>query len=125
LRGGPRDIHVIYGALGATWKFKALQSANSDIKDICCLLNGQLLVLERTRDATGKNSEAHLRLVDMARCTTGSLCGVTEVAVSNPAMLHKEFEGLTRVADDLYLLVSDEPATNTGGGQLLLFRLTR
>lgn len=123
LRGGPQDIHTIYGSKGASWKFKTFQPRNSAIKDIYYEPGGRLLVLERTRDDAGENTELHLRLVDIGGCSTGGLCAVTEVVASDPDRLKLAFEGMTRIADGLYLLVSDEVASSTGGGQLLLFRL--
>lgn len=82
----PEDVHTIYAADGATWRFKALQPHHSSIKDIEHLPDGRLLILERTCDEAGYNPEAHLRVLNIEACETGSLCPVTEVAVSDTGL---------------------------------------
>jgi hypothetical protein len=123
LVGEPEDVHTIYAENGATWSFKAVQPFRSSIKDIERLPDGRLLILERTRDDASKANQAHLRLLDTASCTTGTLCDVIDVVPSDANAMAMDFEGLTRIAPDLYLLVTDEKASELGGGQLLLLRL--
>jgi hypothetical protein len=119
LYGEPEDVHTIYAMDGAKWKFKAVQPHLSAVKDIAILPDGRQMVLERTRDDNGKSTEAHLRILDLANCAPDSQCQVADVAPTNPEPLKLDFEGLTRISKDLYLVVTDEPE----GGQMLLFRL--
>jgi hypothetical protein len=123
LQGEPEDVHTIYAENGATWSFKPVQHHQSSIKDIERLPDGRLLILERTRDDASGANQAHLRLLDTASCTSGTLCDVIDVVPSDANALAMDFEGLTRIAPDLYLLVTDEKASELGGGQLLLLRL--
>jgi hypothetical protein len=123
LQGEPEDIQTIYAENGATWSFKAVQPFRSSIKDIERLPDGRLLILERTRDDTSGANQAHLRLLDIASCKSGTLCNVIDVAPSDANAMAMDFEGLTRITPDLYLLVTDEKASELGGGQMLLLRL--
>jgi hypothetical protein len=119
----PEDIHTMYALDGAKWQFSAVQPKLSSIKDMAILPDGRQMVLERTRDDNGGGTNAHLRILDLATCAPDSECPVTEVAPDSPEPLKLDFEGLARISNDLYLLVTDEPAGKTGGGQMLLFRL--
>lgn len=123
LLGEPEDVHTIYAEDGAAWRFKAIQPYQSVIKDVEHLPDGRLLILERTRDDSGGHSQAHLRLLDLKGCEAGSICPATEVAVSNTEALAADFEGLTRISEDRFLMVTDEKASGNGGGEFLLFRL--
>ncbi len=123
LMGEPEDMHTMYAFDGSKWQFKAVQPHLSAVKDIAITADGKQMVLERTRDDKGKSTDAHLRLLDLANCAVATVCPVEEVTPSDAEPLRLDFEGLARVSKDNYLMVTDEPASDTGGGQMLLFQL--
>jgi hypothetical protein len=123
LVGEPEGTHTIYAADGASWRFSAEQKADSSVKDIALLPDGRQLILERTRDADGKTTLSHLRLLDLASCPPGGECPVTEVAPSDPEAMKEDFEGLARISSDLYLLVTDQAASGGVGAKMMLVRV--
>ncbi len=123
LLGEPEGTHTIYAADGASWRIAAKQKADSSVKDIALMPDGRQLILERTRDADGKGTDSHLRLLDLANCTSGGECPVTEVAPSDPEAMKEDFEGLARISDDLYLLVTDQAASGGIGAKMMLVRV--
>jgi Esterase-like activity of phytase len=116
----PKDQHSIYAMDGRSWNFPALQAKQDSVKDLSPLPNGRVLVLVRTRNPDTHDPQAHLRIVDMAKCESGAICPVTEVAVSDPSMIADEFEGMAEIAPGLFVIVTDSPH----GGTMALFRLT-
>jgi hypothetical protein len=119
LANEPEDVHSIFTLDGKAWRFVALQARQSSVKALDPLPDGRILVLERTRDPDTDAPRAHLRIVDIAHCDPSALCPVAEVAVSDASAIADDFEGMTRIAPDLYLIVTDAPH----GGRLALFRL--
>ncbi len=114
----PEDIHSIFAMDGRKWSFAALQLKQDSVKALDPLPGGRLLVLERTRDDTDA-TQSHLRIVDMAHCEPDTKCPTIELPVSDPVAFAKDFEGMTSILNDQFLLVTDSPK----GGTMLLFRL--
>jgi hypothetical protein len=123
LSGEPEGTHTVYAMDGASWRFAAEQKADSSVKDIALLPDGRQLILERTRDANGQTTLSHLRLLDLANCAPGGECPVTEVTPSNPEAMQEDFEGLARISGDLYVLATDQAASNGIGAKMMLVRL--
>jgi Esterase-like activity of phytase len=115
----PEDIHSISTMDGKAWRFLAFQAQQSSLKAMDPLPDGRILVLERTRDPETDAPQAHLRIVDIAHCDPAAICPVVEVVVSDDAAIADDFEGMTRIGPDLYLIVTDAPH----GGRMALFRL--
>jgi Esterase-like activity of phytase len=114
----PATEHSIFALDGRSWKFPARESARSSVKALESLSDGRVLVLLRTRNPDTGSQEANLSIVDLAHCRAETLCQVTDVAISS-ASIAGDFEGMTRVGPDLYVLVTDSPK----GGEMLLLRL--
>jgi Esterase-like activity of phytase len=114
-----KDIHSIFAMDGRRWSFPALQSKQDSVKALEALPDGRILVLVRTRDPVSDEPQAHLQIVDMSHCGEAVICPVTEVTVSNPKLLANDFEGMTRIGEGLFLIVTD----SRHGGEMLLFRL--
>ncbi len=115
----PNNIHSVFAMDGSRWRFPALQSDQDSIKAIDPLPDGRLLFLIRTRDPNTDEPQAHLRIVDLSHCAEDIVCPVTDVAVSDPKLIADDFEGMTRIGDGLYLLVTD----SRHGGEMVLVRL--
>jgi len=120
--GQPPERHTLYAADGTTWSFKTFQPHRSNIKAIEAMPDGNVLILERTREEKGGASIARLRYLDLAGCAQGDVCGPAELSASPGAMLEGNFEGLARLSDELFLIVTDkkdaEPTT------FVLFKVT-
>jgi Esterase-like activity of phytase len=115
----PNDIHSVFAMDGHRWRFRALQSDQDSIKALDPLPDGRLLMLVRTRDLNSDEPQAHLRIVDLAHCGEDVVCPVTDVTVSDPKLIANDFEGMTRIGEGLYLIVTD----SRHGGEMVLFRL--
>jgi hypothetical protein len=118
----PGDTHTIYALDGASWTFKAFQPKRSNLKAIEPMADGRMLVLERTREQKGGPDRARLRIVDLAACGAQTECAAVEAAGEDPR-LADNFEGMARIADDLYLLVNDKKKRDTPPTGFLLVRV--
>jgi hypothetical protein len=123
LLGEEQGVHTIYAVDGASWRFAAEQTADSSVKDIALLPDGRQLILERTRDAAEKTTRSHLRLLDLKNCAPGGVCDVTDITPSDSEAMKEDFEGLARISEDQYLLVTDQAASGGVGAKMLLVRL--
>lgn len=121
LRGEPPSLHKIYATDGATWAFKAAEP-DGRIKAIETLASGNLLVLERTETEGGERA-AHLRYLDLAQCAANVECTAPDLAVSPDPRLIDNFEGMTRLSDDLFLIVTDRRKKDVEATRLVLFKL--
>lgn len=119
--GEPQDMHTLYAADGTTWSFKAFQPDRSDIKAIELLPYGNVLILERTRMEKGAPPIARLRYLDLAGCTGGGVCRPVELLAPANAMLEDNFEGLTRLSDNLFLMVTDRKGKDPESAVFVLF----
>lgn len=66
------------------------------------------LVLKRTRETKAAPFVAWLSYVDLANCAGKASWGVTELSSGSEAALENNFEGMTRISDDLLMLVTDK-----------------
>lgn len=110
LLGQPEDQHTLYATDGTKWPFKAFQPDDSNLKAIEILPDGNALILERIREKKGAPFVARLRHVDLADCAGKATCSVTELSPVPAKALENNFEGMTRLSDDLLLLVTDKTA---------------
>lgn len=108
LLGQPEDQHTLYATGGAKWSFKAFQPDDSNLKAIEIMPDGNALILERTREKKGAPFVGRLRYVDIAGCSGNETCSVTDYTPVPAAGLENNFEGMTRLSDDLLLLVTDK-----------------
>jgi hypothetical protein len=119
LENDAKDVHSIFAMDGRRWSFQALQAKQDSVKALDALPDGRILVLVRTRDPSADLPQAHLQIVDISKCGEDVVCPVVKVAVSDPKLLANDFEGMTRVGDGLYVIVTD----SRHGGEMVLFRL--
>lgn len=117
----PRDRHTLYAADGTTWSFRAFQPDRSDIKAIESMPNGNVLILERTRVERGAPPTARLRYLDRASCTGGGVCRPVELSAPANPMLEDNFEGLTRLSDNQFLMVTDRKGKDPESAVFVLF----
>lgn len=119
----PEDRHMLYAVDGTTWSFGAFQP-DSRLKAIEKLPDGNLLILERTREEKGGAPTARLRYLDFAACSAKRECHLAELLAVPDAMLVSNFEGLARISDDLFLMVTDMTKKDAEPTTFVLFKVT-
>jgi hypothetical protein len=123
LEGQPENRHTLYAADGTTWSFEAFQP-DSRLKAIQKMSDGNLLILERTREEKGGAPTARLRYLDFAACSAKRECHLAELSAAPDAMLVNNFEGLARLSDDLFLMVTDKTKKDAEPTTFVLFKVT-
>lgn len=121
LRQNHEYEHVLYGGT-KRWRFKA----HAEVTAIETMPNGNVLVLERGFDFWSREHLIVLQEVDIGACV-GDLCPSTVLArlESSGGWKLDNFEGLTRVRDDLYLMISDDNDSLFQKTVLVLFEIVR
>lgn len=104
LRAQPDDQHALY-ARGRHWSF-ARHAPDSRLKALAVLADGNVLVLERSRDGAKDSMIASVRLVNLEGCPEGGVCETRTLAVL--AAGPDNFEGMAVVDARHILLVSDD-----------------
>jgi len=123
LEGQPENRHTLYAADGTTWSFEASQP-DSRLKAIQKFPDGNLLILERTREEKGGASTARLGYLDFATCTAEGVCQLAQLSAAPDVMLADNFEGMARLSDDLFLIVTDKTKKDGEPTSLVLFKVT-
>jgi len=103
LKGSDENIHTLY-SLSQTWKFKA----SGNITSIEVMPDNDLLILERDFHLLRGHSIT-LKKLNIMQCNTG-VCPTKTLASlkSTQGWEMDNFEGLTHVKDNMYLMVSDD-----------------
>lgn len=123
LRGEPEALHKIYAGDGATWAFESAQP-DGRLKAIETMADGNLLVLERTAEEKGGPRTGHLRYLDLAICPVGKQCAAPDLSTTPDPLLADNFEGLARLSDNLFLIVTDRTKKDVEPTSFVLFKLT-
>jgi len=123
LRGEPDTAHKVYAGNGATWAFDAAQP-DGRLKAIETMADGSLLVLERTAEEKGGPRTAHLRHLDIASCPADGQCVAPDLSATPDPLLVDNFEGLTRLSERLFLIVTDRTKKDVEPTSFVLFKLT-
>lgn len=119
LAGEPPTRHTLYATDGRRWSFDAIEQG-SDLKGIEALPDGTLLVLERLEGSAKRAYTVALRRIDPASCA-GANCRAGTGGDGTRAQ--GNYEGMTRLSDRLYLLVSDGGIERQGAATLALIAL--
>lgn len=117
-----REHHTIHAADGRSFSYDTADIGKTNIKSLSVDDAGRLLVLERHRVAGSEQLQPYLRLLDPAACTEGGDCATTKAGFSLPGFEDADFEGMTALGDDLYLIVSDD---KIDGAQRSVFAVLR
>ena len=105
LRGHDKKNHILYGK-NSKWKFHA----SGAITALEVMPDGNILVLERHFDKKTKHRVITLQTVNIHKCKENRLCPSTVLAQldSYKGWTLDNFEGLTHLYDNLYLMISDD-----------------
>lgn len=110
MKGKPRTLHTLYG-LSKSWSFNAYPAENSSITALETLPDGNMLVLERAWSGFPNPLVVSLRYLDFKQCPKKGACPIQDIQVFSSLLALDNFEGLTHVDGNRYLMISDD-----GGG---------
>ena len=107
-----------------SWAF-AVGFVNSSFTGIAEMGNGDILVLERAFDNITKPFYIGLRQLKIAGCDAGGVCESTSLLILDSQREHNldNFEGLAKIDDRRYLMVSDNNENKTQRNLLSLIVL--
>lgn len=107
LKGLPENLHTVY-AHNRQWSFMAYPAKNSSISGMEVMPDGSLLVLERAWSGLGNPMVISLRRVDLKACSKEGACQAENLKVLSSILMVDNYEGLTHIKEDLYMMVSDD-----------------
>lgn len=119
LRGQPETLHTVYATQGQQWSFNAYPAKNSAISALETLPDGNVLILERAWSGIFNPLVVSLRYLDFKQCNKRNECPVEDLQVLSSHLLVDNYEGLTHMQGNQYLIVSDD-----GGEAFLRTALT-
>jgi len=123
LIGQPRNLHTLY-ALKKRWSFMAYPAPNSSITALEFMPGTRsLIVLERAWSGFPNPMVNSLRRVHLDRCSEAGTCPVENLQVFSSSFSIDNFEGLTHIRDNLYLMVSDDGENDLLRTLLTLFKI--
>lgn len=120
----PRSHHVIHASDGSSFAYDTSDIGNTNIKSITLDDQDRLLVLERHRDQNSDRLQPYLRLIDPAACHASQECPGVKAGFSLDGFENADFEGMTGLGDDLYLIVSDDKVDGQQRSVFALVKLT-
>lgn len=122
LKGDPNNLQTIYSAK-QKWSFLAYPAENSSVTGLEVLPDKSLLILERAWAGILQPMVISLRRVDLEACGKAKVCEVQDLGVYSSLIQVDNFEGLTQIRDNLYLMVSDDGGRDLLRNQLSLFKV--
>lgn len=123
LRGQPDKLHTLYSTKGKHWSFMAYPADNSGISALETLPDGNLLVMERAWSGILNPLVVSLRYLDFSQCSKDGACTVQDLKVLSSHLLVDNYEGLTHIQGNQYLMVSDDGNEDLLRTALTLFTL--
>ncbi|HHH19759.1 MAG TPA: esterase-like activity of phytase family protein [Campylobacterales bacterium] len=124
---GQKNTHqTIYGLKGQTWHFNAEAYPNSAVTALEVMEDNNLLVLERAYNGLTQPLYITLKKLYLDRCNAQQQCA-SEVLItfdSFQGWSMGNFEGLTQVAPNRYLMVSDNNEHPMIATSLVYFEVT-
>lgn len=109
LKENPLNQQTLYSSTGKEWHFAASKVKNSSITALEVLPNGDVLILERAYNGFLSPVVISLRQLDIQNCKSPNLCETSLIAKfdSSDGWILDNFEGLTHIRGNQYLMVSD------------------
>lgn len=122
VKGQPENLHTIYSRW-KKWSFMAYPAEKSAVTALQVLPNGNLLILERAWAGVLKPFVVSLRYLDFSRCSRKGACQPVDLKVLSSLLLVDNFEGLTHIGNNRYLMISDDGDSDWLRTSLTLFKL--
>ena len=125
LKANPENTQSIYSLNNQFWNFPRLNAAESSITALEVLNNGDVLVLERAWSGIFSPLVISLRQVQLNRCDKQRNCQVRDLAVFSSAAGWNmdNFEGLTHLQGNQYLMVSDDNKSPIQQSLMIMFEV--
>lgn len=123
LKGQPKNLHTVYAAK-KQWSFMAYPAENSSITamDIMPGTNN-LLVMERAWSGVLNPMVISLRRVNLDACSDKGACKAENLKVFSSSLSVDNFEGMTPIGNNRYLMVSDDGKNDLMRTLLTLFKV--
>ena len=104
------NTQTIYSQHGKEWNFPRYKAAESSITALEVLPSGDILVLERAFSGIFQPLVISLRQLQVKQCDSKNNCPIKDIAVFSSAngWNMDNFEGLTHLSGNRYLMVSDD-----------------
>ncbi len=125
LKAIPLNKQTVYSSKGKEWHFAASKVKNSSITAIEVISKDKILILERAYNGLFSPIVISLRQLNINKCNSVNLCETEEIATfdSSDGWVLDNFEGLTHVRDNQYLMVSDNNNSPLQKTILVLFEI--
>ncbi|MBN2825858.1 MAG: esterase-like activity of phytase family protein [Campylobacterales bacterium] len=126
IKSDNKKIQTIYSSSGYEWKFKASSAQNSAVTGLEVMDDGNILVLERAYNGLFAPFVVTLKKVYInKKCHKKRLCKDEVLAVfdNSKGWSLDNFEGITKVGKDSYLIVSDDGDNFYQDTLLIYFRV--
>lgn len=126
LKANPENQQTLYSQRGQEWHFPRHKAAESSVTALEVLPNGDILVLERAFSGIFSPLVVSLRQVMLNQCDKFSHCKTRDLAVFNSGEGWNidNFEGLTHLGGNRYLMVSDDNKNPLQQTLLVMFEVT-
>lgn len=111
LNGKPKTEQTIYALDGTEWHFKAEDHENSAVTAIEVMDDGNLLILERSYDEDTISFYITLKKLYLDDCNAEQECKTQTLYSKRHYFIN--YEGLTSVGENRYLMVSDNQSSMT------------
>jgi hypothetical protein len=117
-----RNAHLIQTGLTGTWTLHVEGPESVSIKGME-VADGQLVLLERTRDDVTDALFPFVRIIDLADCAAAAACGGTTYPIPVAGITDADFEGIAALGDGRFLIVSDDRIDGTLRSVFVLFEV--
>ncbi|TQV62957.1 MAG: esterase-like activity of phytase family protein [Sulfurovum sp.] len=123
LKSKPKDIQTIYALDGKEWNFKASTFTNSGVTAMEVMDDGNILVVERAYSGLKNPMAVTLKKVFLDKCDEKNMCQSKVLGEFNSFSGDgvNNYEGITKVGKNRYLLVSDDANKSFVHTRLLYF----
>ena len=126
LKSNNTNTQTVYSQHGKEWHFPRYKAAKSSITALEILGNGDILVLERAFSGIFQPLVISLRQLQINQCDRNNNCPIKDIAVFSSAngWNMDNFEGLTQLYGNRYLMVSDDNKSPLQQTLMVMFEIT-
>lgn len=127
LKANSKKIQTLYSQHGKEWHFPRNKAKESSVTALEVLENGDILVLERAFSGIFNPLVISLRQVQLNKCDKNGLCAVKDLAIfdSSESWNVDNFEGLTKLVGNRYLMVADDNKSPLQQSIMVMFEVVQ
>ena len=125
LKANPIKQQTVYSSEGKEWHFASSKVKNSSITAIEVISENKILILERAYNGLLSPVVISLRQLNIDKCNAANFCETESLARldTSEGWILDNFEGLTHLRDNQYLMVSDNNKNPLQKTFLVLFEV--